>query len=322
MLKRVVLKLHPCLTPCPVERTLSLSLSVQINVKEEEEEDEDFSTEEQEKDEDWENALSVERFGNIITDSAISGGEKMGPNYNEKDFEYHRHTFHHTHHPLSTHLPPPQRLRKRVLSMDRKRRRKKKRKNKKTSMAPSEVTPTIHEVDEEEESETEGRDLAATPTEQPDDQQQFSLGSEENLEPTVPLTSFHMESEQQHPPPEKATLATAEVVEGELEEAQQDIREQPEDEEGDEEPTNRCAQNQMNPLHPAPRTSYDMRERVCIGSMTAVETAVYRKVPTDEAEAQMLASSDLDDMKSKTHTYTPERTDRSQINPSSPPSCC
>uniref|UniRef100_A0A4W5LUY6 Anion exchange protein n=1 Tax=Hucho hucho TaxID=62062 RepID=A0A4W5LUY6_9TELE len=53
-----------------------------------------------------------------------------------------------------------------------------------------------------------------------------------------------------------------------------------------------------NPLHPAPRTSYDLRERVCIGSMTAMETAVYRKVPTDEAEAQMLASADLDDMKS------------------------
>ncbi|XP_038863177.1 anion exchange protein 3-like [Salvelinus namaycush] len=232
----------------------------------------------------------------------------MGRNYNEKDFEYHRHTFHHTHHPLSTHLPPPQRLRKRVLSMDRKRRLKKKRKNKKTSMAPSEVTPTIHEVDEEEEeSETEGRDLAVTPTEQPDDQQQFSLGSEENLEPAVPLTSFHMESEQQHPQPEKATLATAEVVEGELEEAQQDIREQPEDEEGDEESTNRCPPSadpptrgwfRRNPLHPSPRTSYDLRERVCIGSMTAMETAVYRKVPTDEAEAQMLASADLDDMKS------------------------
>ncbi|XP_029568087.1 anion exchange protein 3 isoform X1 [Salmo trutta] len=235
----------------------------------------------------------------------------MGRNYNEKDFEYHRHTFHHTHHPLSTHLPPPQRLHKPVLSMDLKRRRKKKRKNKKTSMAPSEVTPTIHEVDEEEEeSETEGRDLAATPTEQADDQQQFSLGSEENLGPAVPLTSFHMESEQQHPPPEKATLATAEVVEGELEEAQQDIREQPEDEEGDEESTNRCPPSadppsmttrgwfRRNPLHTAPRTSYDLRERVCIGSMTAMETAVYRKVPTDEAEAQMLASADLDDMKS------------------------
>ncbi|XP_055733822.1 anion exchange protein 3-like isoform X4 [Salvelinus fontinalis] len=116
-----------------------------------------------------------------------------------------------------------------------------------------------------------------------------------------------MESEQQHPPSEKATLATAEVVEGELEEAQQDLREQPEDEEGDEESTNRCPPSadpptrgwfRRNPLHPSPRTSYDLRERVCIGSMTAMETAVYREVPTDEAEAQMLASADLDDMKS------------------------
>uniref|UniRef100_A0A6Q2Y9N7 Anion exchange protein n=1 Tax=Esox lucius TaxID=8010 RepID=A0A6Q2Y9N7_ESOLU len=53
-----------------------------------------------------------------------------------------------------------------------------------------------------------------------------------------------------------------------------------------------------SPLHPAQRTSYDLRERICIGSMTTVETAVYQKVPTDEAEAQMLASADLDDMKS------------------------
>lgn len=79
--------------------------------------------------------------------------------------------FHHTHHPLSTHLPPPQRFRKRVLSMDR--RRKKKRKKKKTSMPPSEVTPTIHEVDEEEaESDAEGQGPVVTPTEVPEDQQQ------------------------------------------------------------------------------------------------------------------------------------------------------
>ncbi|XDV30033.1 hypothetical protein PO909_033035 [Leuciscus waleckii] len=46
------------------------------------------------------------------------------------------------------------------------RRRKKKRKKKKTSMPPSDVTPTIHEVDEEEaESEMEGQCQAATPTE-------------------------------------------------------------------------------------------------------------------------------------------------------------
>lgn len=47
------------------------------------------------------------------------------------------------------------------------------------------------------------------------------------------------------------------------------------------------------------RSNYDLRERICIGSMTAMETAVYQQVPTDEAEAQMLASADLDDMKSK-----------------------
>lgn len=76
----------------------------------------------------------------------------------------HRHTFHHTHHPLSSHLPPPQRLRKRVHSSDR--RRKKKKKKKKTSLPPSNVTPTIHEVDEEEvESETDGpaASLSLTP---------------------------------------------------------------------------------------------------------------------------------------------------------------
>lgn len=83
----------------------------------------------------------------------------------------HRHTFHHTHHPLSTHLPLPQRLRKRVHSMDR--RRKKKRKKKKTSLPPSDVTPTIHEVDEEEaQSDTDGQGVATTPTEPPELQPQ------------------------------------------------------------------------------------------------------------------------------------------------------
>lgn len=52
----------------------------------------------------------------------------------------------------------------------------------------------------------------------------------------------------------------------------------------------------------AQRSNYDLRERICIGSMTAMETAIYQQVPTDEAEAQMLASADLDDMKSKEDT--------------------
>ncbi|XP_051565196.1 anion exchange protein 3-like [Myxocyprinus asiaticus] len=257
----------------------------------------------EQEDEYWEQTLFVERFGDIITESAINGADKMGRNYNEKDFEYHRHTFHHTHHPLSTHLPP-QRFRKRVLSMER--RRKKKRKKKKTSMPPSDVTPTIHEVDEEEvESETEGQCQSATPTEPSEELPQFSLGSEEDLAADLALTSFHMESETppsiEETPPSPAGM-----------EVKQGAHERP-DREEEEEVCNRFSSSpepasmttrgwfRRKPVHRlagAQRTSYDLRERICIGSMTAMETAVYQKVPTDEAEAQMLASADLDDMKS------------------------
>ncbi|XP_056610197.1 anion exchange protein 3 isoform X2 [Triplophysa dalaica] len=253
-------------------------------------------------DEEWEKALSVERFGDIITESAINGADKMGRSYNEKDFEYHRHTFHHTHHPLSTHLPP-QRFRKRVLSMDR--RRKKKRKKKKTSIPPSDVTPTIHEVDEEEaESEAEGRCQSTTPTEPSEELPQFSLGSEEDLAADLPLTSFHMESER--PPSSEETPPNPAGME------EQEEKHEPPDRES-KELSNRCNPSpepasmttrgwfRRKPVHRpagAQRTSYDLRERICIGSMTAIETAVYQKVPTDEAEAQMLASADLDDMKS------------------------
>uniref|UniRef100_A0A4W6FCN8 Anion exchange protein n=1 Tax=Lates calcarifer TaxID=8187 RepID=A0A4W6FCN8_LATCA len=63
-----------------------------------------------------------------------------------------------------------------------------------------------------------------------------------------------------------------------------------------------CCWFRRRPVHHrlagAQRSNYDLRERICIGSMTAMETAIYQQVPTDEAEAQMLASADLDDMKS------------------------
>uniref|UniRef100_A0A8B9QEN6 Anion exchange protein n=1 Tax=Apteryx owenii TaxID=8824 RepID=A0A8B9QEN6_APTOW len=44
--------------------------------------------------------------------------------------------------------------------------------------------------------------------------------------------------------------------------------------------------------------SYNLHERRRIGSMTGAEQAQYQKMPTDESEAQMLASADLDYMKS------------------------
>lgn len=54
-----------------------------------EDEDEEGSVEEQEEEEEenLEKALSVERFGDIISDSASTSGDRMGRNYTEKDFE-------------------------------------------------------------------------------------------------------------------------------------------------------------------------------------------------------------------------------------------
>ncbi|XP_071347011.1 anion exchange protein 3 isoform X1 [Trachinotus anak] len=283
----------------------------QVKVEEEDEEGSVEEQEEEEEEEKWEKALSVERFGDIISDSASTSGDRMGRHYTEKDFEYHRHTFHHTHHPLSTHLPLPQRLRKRVHSTER--RRKKKRKKKKTSLPPSDVTPTIHEVDEEEaESETDALGVAATPTDLPDIQPQFSLGSQEDLEePTIPLTTFHTENEE-HLLSRRAALT---LIKGEAHNGGIAVLGQNEEVDGEEVDCNSIAPGsdpssssttrgwfRRKPVHHrlagAQRSNYDLRERICIGSMTALETAVYQQVPTDEAEAQMLASADLDDMKS------------------------
>ncbi|XP_061579865.1 anion exchange protein 3 isoform X1 [Cololabis saira] len=277
------------------------------------EEDEDVSEEEQgeeEEEENWEKALSVERFGDIISDSASTSGERMGRHYTEKDFEYHRHTFHHTHHPLSTHLPIPPRLRKRVHSTDR--RRKKKRKKKRTSLPPSDVTPTIQEVDEEVlESETEEHGVATTPTDLLDIQPKFSFGSQEELEEPLPLATLQMENEE-HPQSRKAAITlTKEAVHN----GGMTVHGQHDEMAGEEAACNRATTGSdlsssaaargwfsRKPLHHrlpgAQRNNYDLRERICIGSMTALETAIYQQVPTDEAEAQMLVSADLDDMKS------------------------
>ena len=55
-----------------------------------EDEDEEGSVEEdeeEEEEENWEKSLSVERFGDIICDSASTSGDRMGRHYTEKDFE-------------------------------------------------------------------------------------------------------------------------------------------------------------------------------------------------------------------------------------------
>lgn len=54
----------------------------------------------------------------------------------------------------------------------------------------------------------------------------------------------------------------------------------------------------LTKAQPAHR-SYNLQERRRIGSMTGVEQALLPRVPTDESEAQTLATADLDLMKSE-----------------------
>uniref|UniRef100_A0A8C4SXT8 Anion exchange protein n=1 Tax=Erpetoichthys calabaricus TaxID=27687 RepID=A0A8C4SXT8_ERPCA len=224
-------------------------------------------------------------------------------------FKDHRHTSHHTHHPLSTHLPPTLRFRKRMFHFDR--RKKKKRKKKKTSVPPSDVTPTIQEVDEEEaESEVDGQALQCVSHGLYI--AQFSIGNEDDFVQAPALETFHLENESTPSaefPQNNMTSHIQHTSSFILLRFSSDF-------------TTR-SWFRRKPLHrftSNQRASYDLRERICIGSMTAMETAVYQKVPTDEAEAQMLASADLDDMKSHRFEDNPgvrrhlvKKSSRSQI---------
>ncbi len=72
---------------CSREGFAFLSVLLQVKVEEEDEEGSVEEQEEEEEEENWEKALSVERFGDIISDSASTSGDRMGRHYTEKDFE-------------------------------------------------------------------------------------------------------------------------------------------------------------------------------------------------------------------------------------------
>ncbi|XP_043301529.1 anion exchange protein 3 isoform X2 [Cervus canadensis] len=238
-----------------------------------------------EEDDDLGKTLAVSRFGDLISKPPAWDPEKPSRSYSERDFEFHRHTSHHTHHPLSARLPPPHKLRRLPPTSARQTRRK--RKKEKTSAPPSEGTPPIQEeggtgVDEEEEEEEEEGESEAEPAEPPPPgsppKAKFSIGSDEDDSPglsgraafTKPLPSVGPSSDKspQHSVSSPSPRARVSRVTGE----------------------------KGRPWSPS--ASYDLRERLCPGSALGGPGGPEQQVPTDEAEAQMLGSADLDDMKS------------------------
>nr|XP_012595742.1 anion exchange protein 3 isoform X2 [Microcebus murinus] len=240
----------------------------------------------EEEDDDLGKTLAVSRFGDLISKPPAWDPEKPSRSYSERDFEFHRHTSHHTHHPLSARLPPPHKLRRLPATSARHTRRK--RKKEKTSAPPSEGTPPIQEEggagadEEEEEEEEEEGESEAEPVEPPPSgspqKAKFSIGSDEDDSPglagraafTKPLPSVGPRSDKspQHSVSSPSPRARVSRVAGE----------------------------KSRPWSPS--ASYDLRERLCPGSALGNPGGPEQQVPTDEAEAQMLGSADLDDMKS------------------------
>uniref|UniRef100_A0A663M3V6 Anion exchange protein n=1 Tax=Athene cunicularia TaxID=194338 RepID=A0A663M3V6_ATHCN len=196
----------------------------------------------EEEEKDLNKALGVERFEEILCDTHPRNAEEAGRSYGEEDFEYHRQSSHHIHHPLSTHLPPDTRRKKGAPKKGKKKHRR--------ASVPGE-TPTIEEAEEDED------EVCDTETER---------SAEEVLQPS---------------PPE----AVPDMEEGSLVEGA-------------------AAAVTGSPGRPVPKSqpghrSYNLHERRRIGSMTGAEQDRYQKMPTDESEAQTLASADLDYMKSE-----------------------
>ncbi|XP_018613266.1 anion exchange protein 2a isoform X1 [Scleropages formosus] len=244
-------------------------------------------------------ALGVERFEQILH-PAPRVRDEQHRTYNEEDFEYHRHSSHHIHQPLSKHLPTESRKKK----GSKKKRGGSRRRGSGTSSAP-----TIEEDEEDEEVEEEScsQHDAGLPLTSPDtdtdvqtQEVQFFVEDDEPSLAVASKSDSHGPSRQLEIVPESAFTRGSSLSE-------------------DATPTDNLvsacpkgsngvpSSTPASPTSPTPSTSskpsqagrsYDLQERRRTGNMTAAEHTRFQRIPTDESEAQMLATVDLDGIKS------------------------
>ncbi|XP_066537949.1 anion exchange protein 2a [Hoplias malabaricus] len=244
--------------------------------------------------------LGVQRFQQILSPAPRVPAEQHRV-FNEEDFEYHRHSSLHTHHPLSKHLPSEGRRKK----SGRKRKSSSRRRGSTSSTGGT--APTIEEDEEEEDGEEEscsqqdGEGNATTPTPDTDtdahtDTVQFFVCDEESSSSIVVQSELGSPSRQLSIVPESAVVTGSDTPEdatttdeGESVVVRANGR--------------RSSVPSVFPLG-SPETgfktgrSYDLQERRRTGDLTGTELSRYQHVPTDESEAQMLPTVDLDGIKS------------------------
>ncbi|KAI4900321.1 hypothetical protein NFI96_028607 [Prochilodus magdalenae] len=248
--------------------------------------------------------LGVQRFQQILSPAPRVPTEQHRT-FNEEDFEYHRHSSLHIHHPLSKHLPSEGRRKK----SGRKRKSSGRRRGSSSSAGGGGggTAPTIEEDEEEEEGEEEsysqqdgdGNNTTPTPDTDTDahtDAVQFFVCDEDSSSSTIVRGDLGSPSRQLSIVPESAVHTSSNTSEdatttddGSSTFMQGNGR--------------RSSVPCVFPLGSPegsfkPGRSYDLQERRRTGDLTGTELSRYQHVPTDESEAQMLATVDLDGIKS------------------------
>ncbi|XP_073720000.1 anion exchange protein 2b isoform X1 [Misgurnus anguillicaudatus] len=257
------------LTNAVASVVLNPESSVRVSQRPEEEEDGDLNK-----------ALGVQRFQQILNPTPRVPGEQHRV-YNEKDFEYHRHSSHHIHHPLS----------KLAVGSRRKKSLRKRRRSSNSSrdhkVCSSPTSPLAIEEDEDEEEEEEVVDSQNT-----------SMVSTTEAEKKCNVQFFVSDDDSKVPTPEGPV---SHPVRGLVIVPSAAVCSEPEDsshtETSEPAPVSPVT-TEPSPLHRVSSRSYDLHERRRTGNMTGTEQAKYQRIPTDEFEARTLASADLDGIKS------------------------
>lgn len=219
--------------------------------------------------------MGVERFQQILSPTAAVPDEQHH-NYHEEDIEYHRHSSHHIHRPLAK-LPSDGR---------RKKSSKKRKKDKEHKSSHVLSSGIIEEGEDEEEEEEEGAETTPGPSEcERVKDVEFFFSDEDHA------AKGGTESPNS---PRELHIVPQSVAEADTEDATCTDKPAPPD------PPSPSSQSEHSPLArvSSASRSYDLQERRRTGNMTGAEQAKYQRIPTDESEAQMLASADLDGIKS------------------------
>ncbi|KAJ8272700.1 hypothetical protein GJAV_G00092390 [Gymnothorax javanicus] len=273
----------------------------------------------EEEERDLNKALGVERFQQILH-PAPRGPSEQHRTYNEEDFEYHRHSSHHIHHPLSKHVSPDGRKKKGS--------KKKKGSGRRRGSASGGSTATIEEDEEEDEadeeshSQHEGEGHPTTPPPDTDTETQtadvqFFVSEEDHSSSSASKSGTHTPPRRVDIVPDSGQSQESGPEDASTTDEPDPARTPPSLHKGSNglsgpapapppssprslvsaSPPARGSASSVTKLGMAGR-SYDLQERRRTGNMTGAEQARYQRIPTDETEAETLASADLDGIKS------------------------